>query len=351
MNTSPRSVQTSRNRSMASGLGFVFGKLLVMVLILSTCVALRAQGTAALEGTIEDPHQAPLPGLTVTLVPQNDAPGRSATSKSDGGFAFSDLGPGSYVLKIESPAIEPYTSAPISLAAGERRTVPVVVNRIATKFTSVDVHANLTDIAQAQVQQLEQQRILGFLPNYYTSYIWNAAPMTQKMKFKLGLRTATDPVTFVVVGGVAGVEQWHKTFPGYHQEFEGYARRYGATYADTLSGRMLGSAIFPAIFHQDPRYFYRGSGSVRSRLTYAILSTFICRADDGHLEPNYSHVLGSFTAAGLSNLYRSPQDRQAGLTLRNGLIITASGAFVNVMREFLSRQLTSNVPSFAKGKP
>jgi hypothetical protein len=103
--------------------------------------------------------------------------------------------------------------------------------------------------------------------------------------------------------------------------------------------------------HQDPRYFYRGSGSTRSRLLYALVSTVVCRGDKGRLEANYSHVLGSFAAAGLSNLYRAPQDRQASLTFRNGLIITGGGAVVNVMREFLSRKLTANVPAFANGKP
>ncbi len=194
--------------------------------------------------------------------------------------------------------------------------------RIATKTTTVGVVATQNDVAQAQVKEEEQQRILGFLPNYYTSYIWTAAPMTRKLKFTLALRTATDPVMFLVVAGVAGVEQSHKTFPGYGQGFEGYAKRYGASYADTVSGRMFGSAIFPVLFHQDPRYFYRGSGSTRSRLLYALISTVICRGDNGQLEPNYSHVLGSFAAAGLSNVYRAPQDRQANLTFRNGLIIT-----------------------------
>ena len=197
----------------------------------------------------------------------------------------------------------------------------------------------------------EQQRIFGLLPNYYTSYIWDAAPITAKIKFKLALRTAIDPVTFILVGAVAGAEQQHKTFPGYGQEAQGYVKRYGASYADTVAGRMLGSAIFPALFHQDPRYFYQGSGTVRSRLLHALTSTVVARGDNGQLQPNYSHVLGTFAAAGLSNVYRTSQDRQASLTFRNGLIITGSSAVANVMREFLSRKLTPSVPAFANGKP
>ncbi|HEX7363282.1 MAG TPA: hypothetical protein VF283_22560 [Bryobacteraceae bacterium] len=200
------------------------------------------------------------------------------------------------------------------------------------------------------MHQQEKHRIVGILPNYYTSYIWTA-PMPPKLTFNLAFRSLTDLVTFLVAAGVAGVEQAHNTFPGYGPGWEGYRKRYGSTYADTVAGKMLGSAIFPVIFHQDPRYFYRGSGSIRSRIIYALISTVTCRGDNGRLEFNYSRVLGNFAAAGLSNVYRAPSDRRATLTLRNGLIITASGAVVNLLREFVSRKLTSHVPAFANGKP
>jgi len=287
----------------------------------------------------------------VTLVGQNNIVNRLVIAGDHGAFTFADLPAGTYRVKIYVTGLEPFASAPVVIGAGEKRELPVVAMRIATKNTTADVAATLNDVAEAQVKEEEKQRILGFLPNYYTSYIWTAAPMTRKLKFNLALRTATDPVTFLVVAGVAGVEQAHKTFPGYGQGVEGYAKRYGASYADTVSGRMFGSAIFPVLLHQDPRYFYRGSGTTRSRLLYALVSTVVCRGDNGRLQPSYSHILGSFAAAGLSNVYRAPEDRQASLTFRNGLIITGSGAVVNVMREFLSRKLTANVPAFANGKP
>ena len=306
---------------------------------------------ASVGGTVRDARGTLLPGVRVTLVGDDNTVDRVTTADSNGAFTFAGLPAGTYRVKIDVAGREPFASAPLVLGAGETRELPAVTLRITTKVTTVDVVGTPSEVAQAQVKEEEKQRILGFLPNYYTAYIWDAAPMTRKLKFDLAFRTAIDPVTFLVVAGVAGVEQAHKTFPGYGQESEGYAKRYGATYADTVSGRVLGSAIFPALLHQDPRYFYKGSGSVRSRIFYALLSTVVCRGDNGQLEPNYSHILGSFTAAGLSNLYRSPVDRQASLTFRNGLIITGSGAIVNLMREFISRKLTSNVPAFANGKP
>jgi hypothetical protein len=318
---------------------------------------LQPQSTATLTGSVRNDHGSTVSGVRVTLVGQEDSPTPVLTTKPvvttnpDGSFAFEGLLPGTYRVKIDAAGLEPFTSDPVILGASEKRELPVTVALLPMKNTTVEVNATLAQVAQAQVKEEEQQRILGFLPNYYTSYIWTAAPMTPKLKFNLALRTTTDPVTFLVVAGVAGVEQAHKTFPGYGQGTEGYAKRFGATYADTVSGRMLGSAVFPTLFHQDPRYFYRGSGTVRSRIIHALVSTVVCRGDNGQLEPNYSHVLGSFAAAGLSNLYRAAGDRQASLTFRNGLIITGSEAVVNLMREFFSRQLTPSVPSFANGRP
>jgi hypothetical protein len=113
---------------------------------------------------------------------------------------------------------------------------------------------------------------------------------------------------------------------------------------------MLGRALFPIWFHQDPRYFYRGTGSWSSRTMYALAQTVVARGDDGTTQPNYSHVLGNFVTAGIANVYRAPSDRTFDLTMRDALVETAGNAVGNVLREFISRPFTSNVPKFANGK-
>jgi len=313
---------------------------------------LDADATASVSGTVRDTLGAPVPAARVTLLSQDNASDRMITADASGAFAFSGLRPGTYRIKVDAAGgLEPFTSSDIVLTASEKREIPVAVVRMAVKNTTVNVVASLPEIAAAQIKQQEEQRILGVLPNFYTSYIWDALPMTPRSKFGLAVRSLIDPATFLVVGGVAAAEQVHDTFPGYGQGFDGYAKRYGATYADTVSDRILSSAVFASLFHQDPRYFYQGSGTVRSRLWHALLFTVACKGDNGRLQPDYSDILGSFASAGLSNVYRAPSDRQVGLTFRNGLIITASGAVTNIMREFLFRKLTPSVPAFAKGKP
>ena len=310
-----------------------------------------SQPSSSITGSVRDARGLPLVGAETRLVAQNNNIEAKQATDNNGAFTFTNIPPGIYQVKIVVAGRQPFASELLAIDAGTQREIPVVVMRLVTKTTTVNVNASPQEVVEAQVKQEETQRILGLVPNYYTSYLWNAAPMTPKLKFGMAFRTITDPVSLLVVAGIAGAEQYHKTFPGYGQGAEGYAKRFGSTYADTVASRMLGSAVFPVLFHQDPRYFYRGSGSVRSRVAYAVMCAVVSRGDSGRLQPNYSHILGSFAAAGISNLYKSPQDRQAGLTLRNGLIITAAAAGVNVMREFLFRNLTPGVPAFQNGKP
>ena len=117
------------------------------------------------------------------------------------------------------------------------------------------------------------------------------------------------------------------------------------SYADTVTGTFIGSAILPSLLKQDPRYFYKGTGSTRSRILYAIANSVICKGDNGHWQPNYSGILGSLAAGGISNLYYPAQDRDgAELTFENALIGIGNGAAANLLQEFLIRKLTPNLP-------
>jgi hypothetical protein len=312
----------------------------------------QSPSLASIAGTVRDAHGKAVVGVSVTLVGQETAFTRVLVTDSKGAFAFGELVPGNYSVTIDTAGnSERPVLVDVLLGAGERRELPVIGTYVAASSTTVHVVAAPGEIAEAQLKQQETQRLLGIVPNFYSSYIWDAAPMSSKQKFKLTLRSNTDPINFLMVATLAGIEQKHNTFPGYGQGGEGYAKRFGAVYADTMVSKMVSRAILPSVLHQDPRYFYRGSGSVRSRIFYALSSAVICRGDNGRLQPNYSQVLGSFAATGLSNLYRAPGDRTTSLTFRNGLVMTASSALENLLREFVSRKLTPNVPAFANGKP
>jgi hypothetical protein len=103
---------------------------------------------------------------------------------------------------------------------------------------------------------------------------------------------------------------------------------------------------------QDPRYFYKGTGTRRARFLYAIANAVICKGDNGHWQANYSGVLGSLASGGISNLYYPAADRyDAALTFENMLIGIGSTAATNLLQEFLIRKLTHNVPNYAPARP
>ncbi len=270
---------------------------------------------------------------------------------SSGLFSFNNLTAGTFKVRITAPGLQPFESNEITLHAGERYQMSQIALAIAAASVTVTVTATQEEIAQEQVIAEIHQRIFGIFPNFYTSFLWDAAPLKPKQKFHLAFRAAVDPVTFFTTGVLSGIQQGLDSYPEYGQGAEGYAKRYGADFGDLFIGRIIGAAVLPSILHQDPRYFYQGTGSVKSRAWHALSAAFVCRGDNGHSQFNYSHILGNLAAGGISNLYRPDADRGVALVFDNALLHTAANATGNLVREFGLRRITTKVPSYAKGKP
>ena len=307
--------------------------------------------TATLTGTVLDLNRDVLQGARVTVTAQSGFVSRSAQSGNDGQFAFTGLPPGVYKLTVTAPGMSPFTSDDIALQAREARILPPVTLAVSGGSTSITVNGNKEQLAEQQLHIALQQRIGGVIPNFYSTYDWNAPPMEAKQKLQLSFRSIFDPVAFLTVAGLAGAEQYKNVFPAYGSGIEGYGKRYGAAFANHASGILLGRAVYPALFHQDPRYFYKGRGSIGSRALYAVSAAIIARDDDGRWKPNYSRVLGNFSAAAISNLYYPAADRGASLVLFNGLASTGADAVANLIREFVLKQITSHVPEMPNDEP
>jgi hypothetical protein len=311
----------------------------------------QSPGTGIISGTVLDTNGDVVPGATVTLSGSSGFQTRSVTSGSDGQFEFSGLPAGVYKLSVARPGMSRFASTEIPLKDGDVRVLPAITLSVSGGVTTVTVNGNKEELAQEQVQIALQQRVAGFIPNFYSSYDWNAPPMEAKQKFHLSLRSIFDPVSFFTVAGIAGAEQYEGIFPAYGSGIGGYGKRYAAAFANHASGNLLGRAIYPSIFRQDPRYFYKGKGSFQSRALYAIATAVMARGDDGRWEPNYSGVLGNFSAAAVSNLYYPSADRGGWLVVLNGLSNTGADAAANLIREFLIKDMTKHVPKGANGKP
>lgn len=308
--------------------------------------------TGSLSGTVLDTNQHVLEGARVTLVGPSGSTILTVDSGSKGQFRFTGLRPDVYKFTVTAPGMGTFTSTQIPLHAGETRTIPPVTLSVATVNTTVTVTAeNKEELADQQVHIAVQQRIGGVIPNFYSTYDWHAPPMEAKQKFQLSVRSIIDPVSFLTVAGIAGAEQYKDVYPAYGGGIEGYGKRYGAALANHVSGTLLGRAVYPSILHQDPRYFYKGRGSVRSRALYALSAAVVARSDDGRWKPNYSRVLGSFTAAAISNLYYPDSDRGGSLVVTNGLAGIGADAVGNLIREFVLKGITSHVPKVGNGQP
>jgi hypothetical protein len=306
----------------------------------------NALTSATITGSVTDTDAAAIPKAQVTLEAVDSGAVRATASDSAGAFTFLSVPPGKYVVRISAPGFAPWKIKDIIvLHEGENYIVPQVELGVESIDTTVNA-ISIEDLAEQQITVEEHQRILGILPNFYVSYVPNAAPLTRKQKFKLAVVVSRDPVTFFTTGVTAGIEQWQGDFAGYGQEFSGYAKRYGATYGDRLGSTFLGAALLPSLLHQDPRYFYRGHGSVIVRALYAISTVAICKGDNGHWQPNYSNVGGNLGAAFISSLYYPSSDRHsAQVTVDNTLIGVATGAFGTLFQEFLLRHFTHGKPA------
>jgi Carboxypeptidase regulatory-like domain len=305
----------------------------------------------SISGTVLDKDGSVVQGAEVKLADSSGSGVQTAVSDSDGHFAFTNLQPGVYMLEVTGQGMTTFTSPQIQLDSGEVRILPQVTLLVSGGVTNVTVTGNKEELSEQQVRIAVQQRIGGVIPNFYSTYDWNAPPIQAKQKFQLSIRSIIDPVSFLTVAGIAGAEQHHNVFPEYGGGIEGYGKRYGVALANRVSATLLCKAVYPSIFHQDPRYFYKGKGSFRSRALYAMSAAVMSRNDDGSWRPNYSNVLGNFSAAAISNLYYPPGEQGASLVLFNGLANTGADAVANLIREFLLKRVTSHVPASANGQP
>jgi hypothetical protein len=298
----------------------------------------------SIHGTVTDSAGNVIVGARVTLEADASEVQRTLLTDGAGFFNFTGLDPGRFGVTITSKGFSAWVVSEIVLPPGGNCELARVALQITSVNTDVNVVFTIHDLAEEQMKAEEKQRVLGVFPNFYTSYIWHAAPLTAKQKFRLALRTSVDPTAFVITGVTAGIEQWQNYFSGYGQGSQGYAKRYGAAYADGFISTMIGAAILPSAFHQDPRYFYKGTGSIGSRALYAISTVVICRGDNGRWQPNYSNVLGNLASAGISNIYYPSTNRNgAQVTIDNALIGTAEGAISALIQEFVLRKVSRGI--------
>jgi hypothetical protein len=298
------------------------------------------QSSGTISGMVIDQNGNFVFAARVRLVREGQSEEKEVSSDKEGRFIFSGVPPGPFQITVSAEGFAPRDQQGV-LGVGEVLEVPQISLAIAATTTEVQVRVSNFELAEEQIKVQETQRVLGVIPNFYVTYRHDALPLTPRQKFELAWKSGVDPVTFAASGVVAGIEQANDGFSGYGQGAQGYAKRYGASYADGFIGNMIGGFLLPSLFKQDPRYFYKGNGSARARIFYALANAVVCKGDNGHWQADYSGILGSLAAGGISNLYYPAGSRSgARLTFENTAIGIGSSGVSNLLQEFLIRRLT-----------
>jgi hypothetical protein len=307
------------------------------------------QQAGSISGKVVDQSGAGIAGAVVKITRDDQSLSPDVMSNEDGLFAFTNVAPGPFQLTISSPGLASQEFSG-TLQSEEAYVTPLIMLIIPTQVTEVHVGLTPEELADVQIKEEEKQRVFGVIPNFYVSYDSHAAPLRAKHKFELAWKSASDPVTLVGVGVLAGIDQAGDRWGAYGQGAQGYAKRLGATYANVFAATFIGGAVMPSLLKQDPRYFYKGSGSRRSRILYAVASSVMCKGDNGHWQPNYSNVIGSFSGAGLEALYLPENDRRrSGFVVSAALIRLGETSLAGVLQEFVFSKL--NHPRRSASQP
>lgn len=291
-----------------------------------------------ISGTVTDAKGVPVSGAVVTLGSRDAGEVRSVVANENGFFEISDVPPGRpYQVGVRAEAFSEWDSPVFTLDPGQSKILDAIKLRIAEVTTTLTVTPQSSEeIATEQVKAEEKQRGFGIIPNFYAVYAPNPAPLSATLKFRLSLRAARDPVTIGGVAILAGIGQ-ATNHPDFRQGAAGYGERLALNYGNSFSDLLLEGAILPSLLHQDPRYFYKGTGTVKARFAHVIGSIFITKADDGSLQPNYSCIGGDLASAALQNLYSPRVNRGAGLVLQGFATTIAVHLAIRTLDEFVFR--------------
>lgn len=295
---------------------------------------------ATIIGTVLDVNDGIVPGAKVVLRGPGPDDCRTVIAGDDAFFRVENIAPGSgYEITVSAPEFADWTSSSITLTPGQYSILKDIKLHLATVQISVNA-IDSEQLATKQVQAEEKQRVLGIVPNFYVNLDPNPQPLSPRLKFHLARKVLTDPVMlggFVVNAGLYQMAD----YPRYRGGMEGYGQRLGASFAGGYTHVLVGDALLPSLLHQEPRYFYQGTGTTRSRAMHALSQAIFTTGDNGRRQINYSGIGGDLIAASVANAYYPQADRGGAVVVRGALIGTAGRIAFALSEEFvLNRHAT-----------
>ncbi len=305
--------------------------------------------SAVIQGTILDEAGGTVVGAALTLTNIDTGETRTTESDSLGTYFFSGLRASDFTLLISARGFSSFTNQRITLASNQTLQLPQITLHLAAVSSNTQVTASKEEVAEAQMKSEVKQRLLAFLPNYYVVYFQDPVPLNAGQKMRLAFRLTVDPVTFGLAAVQAANETNSKDYAAYGTGAEGFAKRYAAAYADGFIGTVIGSGLLHAVLRQDPRYYYKGTGTVRARVLYALSWSFRCKGDNGKWQINYSSLLGDIASSEISGLYY-PNGISGSQTAKSTMLNVASRGVNALFQEFLFKKITTHANEPGKSR-
>lgn len=197
-------------------------------------------------------------------------------------------------------------------------------------------------VAQAPIEPslpeapLPHSRVLLLFPGYETIQdpTIPVAPLRTRQKFEMAYRKTVDPSLPIEALMFASYDKFASYGPNYGSGGAAFGQLVGYNAANLSSTFLFTDALLPTLLHQDPRYFRKGAGSIKSRVWWAFRSEFVAFSDTGREEPNYSSVLGFGMATALSNAYSPESSITFPKTMERWGVKEGVSFGLNVLREF-----------------
>ena len=197
-------------------------------------------------------------------------------------------------------------------------------------------------VAQAKIdpslpnEPLYHKRVLLIFPGFETVHNPDipVPPLRPRQKFEMAYLKTVDPSFEAQSVIFAGMTQTGWYGPNYGPGWGPYSQRVGYFAAGLASNNLFTDGILPVMFHQDPRYFRKGRGSIVSRAWWAMRSEGVCLNDQGHESANVSKLLGYGMSTALANSYSPGDVNTFGGTMERVGVKIGVTFIANLVREF-----------------
>ena len=181
----------------------------------------------------------------------------------------------------------------------------------------------------------QPKRILGIMPNYRAVSSGTVPePPTPKQAFKIATENSFDYSAFAFTALTSAVSFGTDRHPQLGEGVEGYAGYYWRGFLDKTDGNYLVIFALPTVFHEDERFYAKGTGPFWKRAIYAASRVLITPDYRGHDTANLSELLGRGIAQGASAFYYPSQDHRLGPLAQEYGFALGRDALTDVFLEF-----------------